>query len=397
MSTTIQKQNRNAFTLVELLVVIAIIGILASLVTAAVFGALNAARQGAYKQQANTLNEGVENYRNKYGDYPPDGSSWPIMERHLRKAFPQILQSEMDLLAPVAPGANGGLQIHNHFGGGYPFVMDPAEALVFFLGGFSSDPQRPFTGVGGPFLATSLPAVLQYNTRRSNSFFEFNTNRLSLRQRPNLAPAISETIFVSEDDSRFFNIANDILPVYLSDSGGIERTAPFVYFDSRTYVFLTNPAAPTSTFVNYYQRVLPTGTAADDRYGAIRPLVSKRPRTPVVPVGSRTILQWLKSNEFMNDKTFQIIGPGGDGIYGGRLAQDVNLNELRDRCEALFVYSSGDSFSPVGVGGNSSGLIYSGWKLNQSVVTAPQYARSLGGEDNTANFSGTTFATSTDD
>ncbi len=56
-------------------------------------------------------------------------------------------------------------------------VMDPAEALVFFLGGFSSNPQRPFTGEGGPFSVTSTDTTvtggqtLQYNVQRTGAFF----------------------------------------------------------------------------------------------------------------------------------------------------------------------------------------------------------------------------------
>ncbi len=92
---------RRAFTLVELMVVIVIIGIIAGFALPAIFSAVKAARQGAYKLEVDTLADAVEKYRTKYGDYPPDGSSWPIMERHLRKAFPQILQSELNLLNPA--------------------------------------------------------------------------------------------------------------------------------------------------------------------------------------------------------------------------------------------------------------------------------------------------------
>ncbi len=396
---TIRKHNRTGFTLVELLVVIAIIGLLTGLIIPAVMGAVKTARQTAYKLEVDTLAEAVEKYRSKYGDYPPDGSSWTVMERHLRKAFPQILQSELDLLSPVAAGAAGSLQVHNHFLSAGSVVMDPSEALVFFLGGFSADPQRPFTGVGGPFLQTSAANVLQYNTQRTAPFFEFVTGRLSLTQMPNPA-ATSETIFVSDDDATYFNIANDILSVFVGSGSKVSEAAPFVYFDSRTYAFGT-PTAPT---LNFYQcaradlstsgtpAIVPEASSNGVRFGAIRPLISATPRTPQVALGSRTALDWLRSNLFVNDKTFQVIGPGADGIYGGRLGQEVNVASLRDFCEALIVYPTGESFVPASVTGAPSGVTYDRWR-----VFAPEELRrrAAGNDDNAANFSERTFAQST--
>ncbi len=62
---------RRAFTLVELMVVIVIIGIIAGFALPAIFSAVKAARQGAYKLEVDTLADAVEKYRTKYGDYPP--------------------------------------------------------------------------------------------------------------------------------------------------------------------------------------------------------------------------------------------------------------------------------------------------------------------------------------
>jgi prepilin-type N-terminal cleavage/methylation domain-containing protein len=100
-----RRSVRTAFTLVELMMVIVIIGILAGLAIPAIMRAISTANEGAYKQEIDTLADAVEKYRTKYGDYPPDGSSWQIMERHLRKAFPQIQQSELNLLNPTTTAA----------------------------------------------------------------------------------------------------------------------------------------------------------------------------------------------------------------------------------------------------------------------------------------------------
>jgi prepilin-type N-terminal cleavage/methylation domain-containing protein len=379
-SSPIRVCVRPAFTLVELMIVIAIIGVLAGLTLAGVFRAVNSAREAAHKLEVDTLAQAVEKYRDKYGDYPPDGSSWQIMERHLRKAFPQILASELNMLDPTSPtalaaqGWSGGnpwqvngassaglpittAGIRNDFdqnvtaGNGYALsdhkVMDPAEALVFFLGGFSSNPQRPFTGEGGPFVVVGAPAgtnptvtltagqALQYNSQRSNQMFEFKDNRLTLFQDPTTG------VVISTDEEKFLGMpqANDLLPVYLAREG-IEDSLPYVYFDSRTYVQMKGAAM----YSNYYQRssvLVMTFTNNADNFGAIRPLVSDIIRSPALTAATTADL--MRFHLFMEEKKFQVHGPGVDNIYGGRIAQDIG--SLAEVANSFISLPSGRSYA----------------------------------------------------
>ncbi len=174
--------QRVGFTLVELLVVMAILGVLAGLLAWGVNSARVAILKRAQAAELANIATAVEAYRTKYGDYPPDGSSWPVMEAHLRKAFPNIVVSELALLNPANSAANGGIR-NDNAPGPHPFggrVFDPAEALVFFLGGFSSDSQRPITGPGGPLKANPVGGGYMYNNQRENAFFEFKNGRLTL-------------------------------------------------------------------------------------------------------------------------------------------------------------------------------------------------------------------------
>lgn len=275
------KGIRAGFTLVELLVVIAIIGLLVGLTVPAVFAVLGTFNRASCKFEVNALSDAVEKYRSKYGDYPPDGSSWPIMEAHLRKAFPNILISELNLLNPANTAAYG--YIHNDYAGR---VMDPAEALVFFLGGFSSDAQRPFTGTGGPFVLNGT--TYQYNASRQNSFYEFPAARLTMSAS---LESTDETVYDSP-------IATDLMPVFLSYKNKLQFGNPYVYFDSRTYQSKTNPPV-----VNFHQTRVSSGE------GAARPYLSEQVNT-LSPALNKPKL-------YENKQTFQILSPGLDGQYAG--------------------------------------------------------------------------------
>ncbi|MCE2786113.1 MAG: type II secretion system GspH family protein, partial [Pirellula sp.] len=207
----------------ELLIVMAILGILAGLLAWGV----NAARVSILKRaqafEVQSIASAVEAYRTKYGDYPPDGSSWPVMEAHLRKAFPNILVSELALLNPALSTANGYIRNDNDLTESHPHlaryistspglrsgrVFDAAEALLFFLGGFSSDPQRPITGPGGPLKLNPVVGAYIYNTQRENAFFEFKIGRLTLD--PNTGASNDEAVY-SE------GVPNDLMPVYVGN------------------------------------------------------------------------------------------------------------------------------------------------------------------------------------
>lgn len=277
------KGIRAGFTLVELLVVVAIIGLLVGLTIPAVFAALGVFNRAACKFEVNALSDAVEKYRSKYGDYPPDGSSWPIMEAHLRKAFPNILVSELNLLSPANIATYG--YIHNDYAGR---VMDPAEALVFFLGGFSSDAQRPFTGPGGPFVLNGT--TYQYNGSRQNSFYDFPAARLTV-----------SASLVSTDESAY-DVAGtpDLMPVFLSYKNKLEFGNPYVYFDSRTYQSKTTPLV-----FNFHQTRVSSGE------GVARPYLSDQVNT-LSPAANKPKL-------YENKQTFQILSPGLDGQYAGML------------------------------------------------------------------------------
>ncbi len=291
-------RSRPAFTLIEVLTVIAIIGILVGLLVPAINVARHTILQRAIALETQTLADAVEKYRQKYNDFPPDGTSLQVVVAHLRKAFPQIAASEINLLTTDTFPGNS-VPLVNQSIGSPTGVMDPAEAIVFFLGGFSSDPIYPLSGVGGPFFITdtsgnqvtsSVPpnqrGSVQYNPDRNEPLFDFNQSQLTL--------AITTTT-VSDDETRYgLGANNDCIPVYRPR----RREAPFVYFDARTYSIPVG----TSRFYNYYG-------SANAPFGVVRPYRSDQKRT--------NTSDFERMYRYMAEDSFQLISAGLDDLFGG--------------------------------------------------------------------------------
>jgi prepilin-type N-terminal cleavage/methylation domain-containing protein len=156
--------GRAAFTLVELLVVITIIGILVALITTAAIGALRTARQAALKTEVEQISASFEKYKDTAGSYPPNlvtdadldnNQVLADLQRHMRQAFPRHKESD-NLLRLLAGFAATGTDAADYPNPPLTGGMTAAEAVVFWLSGFSSDPQYPISGEGGP--AYVIPA-----------------------------------------------------------------------------------------------------------------------------------------------------------------------------------------------------------------------------------------------
>lgn len=314
-----RRAARKGFTLVELLIVMAILGILAGLLAWGV----NAARISILKQaqafEVQSIATAVEAYRNKYGDYPPDGSSWPVMEAHLRKAFPNILASELLLLNPAFSFQNSAIRNDNDLTGTHPHlprytptnsglrsgrVFDSAEALVFFLGGFSNDPQRPITGPGGPL--RPVTGGYTYNPQRENAFFEFQLGRLTLDQT---------TGFSTDEAVYNEGVPPDLMPVYIGSGANLNQGGvPLVYFDSRTYQLTGAFVGDTSYYFNFYSPglVFNQGNMAQCTRNCIRPFLSMSPD----PNKGGAL-------RYANDKTFQLHGAGFDKVFGCQSVRNI--------------------------------------------------------------------------
>lgn len=170
-------RGHRGFTLVELLVVITIIAVLASLLVVGATAAMSRARRARIKIEIDQMSQGMDQYKNEVsgGDYPPnaqintdsgarmaDLKGTPILQlrasvpsdlvRHMKRVSTRMRREEEAIVNCLAGGNStfeifeGTQSIGNILIGG----MTPAEALVFYLNGFSDDPKFPITGSGGP-------------------------------------------------------------------------------------------------------------------------------------------------------------------------------------------------------------------------------------------------------
>lgn len=205
-------RGRAAFTLVELLVVIVIIGILGALITVAASSAIVKARETRIKVEVDMIGTAFQDYQAKFGSLPPSSNPQanttqqaPLrlyMRRHLVQRFSRS-RDNLDAAANQLVAQ-----------------LSPAEAVVFWLGGFSTDPERPISGPGGP--AETIE-------NRRNALFKFDP----LRVMP---------LLDNMGNQQVLNIAGIIIPryIYLPQA----QKEPYVYFDtSRAYALLPSYAS----------------------------------------------------------------------------------------------------------------------------------------------------------
>ena len=207
--------TRQAFTLVELLVVIVIIAILIALLVPTIGGALNSARNAQMGIEVSNLSQAMEAYRTEMNEYPPDFAG-PV-EIDNQKVAAHLARKFRYRNAKQPPPAGDALTVEALKG------LDPAEALVFWLSGFSGDPKFPLNKREAIAVGTGL-------VKGTNPFFEFDLTRLMDKDNdgwPEYYPENSEAPYVyiradnyvlSFDQSNLIKVLN----------GGVENNGRLV-------------------------------------------------------------------------------------------------------------------------------------------------------------------------
>ncbi len=268
------------FTLVEMLVVIGIIGVLVGLLLPAVMSGINSARRAQIALEIAQLDQALQAYKNKFGDFPPSlrgETGYNNFLRHVRKCYPNIDSGHLSLVSDaIWPNRKAMTPEYD------TVRLDEGEALTFWLSRVDNDPRQPFKALLGFTLSSRI--VL----------FEFDERRL-----------VWDSADDADDDGTVkYNSAGDTVDVdYPSYRAPYSRDTCYIHIDARSY--------------SYY------GNNSDSKYAAKAESGSLGYTRPYAATATST------SVTFVNPTTFQIICAGQDGAFGDDLpynAMNVGVN-----------------------------------------------------------------------
>jgi prepilin-type N-terminal cleavage/methylation domain-containing protein len=232
--------RRRGFTLVEMLVVIGIIVLLMALLVPAAAISVSKVRDFNMSAEIGQLATAIETYKKEKGDYPPSmgeidasGNSLylpatrynTVVERHLRKCYPKISQTERDFFYNyIALDSNG----QNR--------LTADEALVFWLSLTQNDERNPFSGKSQNFK--------QYYDFKAERLFVFDNDVVTWTDADGTARQLTLPSYK---------------PTYAGDTA-------FVYLDARTYAMHRQAQYALGGTVQAYFNDLPGTLATQNSY-----------------------------------------------------------------------------------------------------------------------------------
>lgn len=385
------KSSRSAFTLVELLMVITIIGMLVALVSVAAVRAIGTARQTQILVEIGLLDSAMQTYKNDTaGAFPPDcsllstpasgtpttsGSPNDVQNRqnrilaHFRKAFPRLIISG-GYGSSSSPTA-GTLQYMslNAFSQSTAYSslfsgtkapngksqwgdfdnLDPAEALVFWLGGFAV----PYTDATGKvsykligFGANKVGNASSAGPTANGPNSGFGPFNLDVQAR-DMGP-------FEFSQGRLGDADGDGWPEYYPPYGSAAQppgstfpvsnpTPPYVYFDAVSYGYYTTGTTVYPTSALYPS---PSATVASN-------VASGSPGAQPSPAVNASLTAWGTAAPYVqtvpasgnmtwvNPSKFQIISSGLDQQYWFDPSGQLTNSQLR-YYPAGTAYSQGD-------------------------------------------------------
>lgn len=272
------------FTMVEILMVILIIGMLVTLLSVAIGFAIKKAKQTAIHIEISNLSAAMQDLSSKSlgGEFPPcmtipAGSATPDratqFSRMIRKRFPRCVQDYAAIKAFLQSSnayntAASNPNLYNLD------LLDPAEAIVFWLGGLPAVPGATSSKLLGFSANATTPFVLTGS--RGSSLYAF-------------------------DESRLVDADGDGWLEYIPPGINKPSVAPYVYFDAASYQY----SAGGNTYAACYP-----GTAFPITGGSPSAAFTNAWGFAVPYADTATPTAW-------SPKSFQLISAGLDSEYGG--------------------------------------------------------------------------------
>ena len=317
MTTNRKRANRGAgFTLVEILVVIVIIGLLAGISSTVLISARNSARGAVVATQMSQLSMALDEYKNQFGEYPPDFSDPEAVMRHVKKRWPRYhlpgasvddqyaeFMTHVQYGCKVSSGLNEAPTGLNDLDGQHVWnLQNYISSLVFWLGGlpdydgkpsgFYANPKAPL-GVGYNSADVLVPLALPLKARREAPLFDFELKNIGTYWS---APYNGSVVCypVEDEDDLWDSSLNAFHYVPAFEQGEL----PLVYFRP-------SPNSPYGA---------PDGSSSKTFYLADSDDAANATLTRAVPYArnydANGKLAWYE------EKRFQMVHPGVDGAFG---------------------------------------------------------------------------------
>lgn len=318
MTTNRKRANRGAgFTLVEILVVIVIIGLLAGISSTVLISARNAARSSVVATQMSQLSMALDEYKNQFGEYPPDFTDPDAVMRHVKKRWPRYdVQTYAEFLehvrcgcrlssgsgdVPNAASLSNAQNLLNNLDGEHVWeIENPASALVFWLGGlpdvdgkpsgFYANPKAPL-GVGLNGAGNIAPLANPLKARRETPFFDFELKNVAAFNAGTHAAASGPVYYAAEASE----LEDASVGAFVYAPAFQQGDLPIVYFRPSV-------ASPYEAKSFWFADAAPgSGAAVSEAVAYAR--YSEQ-------VGRALRHAWHEENRF------QLIHPGFDGLFG---------------------------------------------------------------------------------
>ncbi|MDD3588349.1 MAG: type II secretion system protein [Thermoguttaceae bacterium] len=280
MNVTMLKTSRarSGFTMIELLVVMMIIVLVSGLLIGTYAGVRTLFRGVSVQQRMGQISHALEVYKQKHGEYPPDGSRLDEIRRHILKRWPNVLRDKSTY------GGSTKLQVYLTM-----VPRDPHKALLFWLCGpprgtggavgFSTDPNDPF-------------GLTQNGT---NFVFDPNCDTLE-------TPLIDLSFDGNAADGRDHGNCN------FAEGCFVYADKPVVYFRAEKFGYLCDKYAADGTLI---QANVPKLCYYDDD--------PSNTSCSVIHMAA----PYMKGNKWVNPDSYQLIYPGDDGQFGSKYLNNV--------------------------------------------------------------------------
>lgn len=306
------------FTLVEILVVIVIIGLLAGMTTTVVVSARRSVSNSVITAQMSQLSIALDEYKNKFGEYPPDLSDKVAVERHLKKRWPRYNVNYEQFLDHIGYGCqlssgvySGAINSLAELNGQYIWKLGKnpkssngdsvgayISSLVFWLGGlpdqhgvpsgFYASPKYPL----GISAATNLPIGRPNRAKKEKPFYSFDKKYLGTYDYGYDSALGCNFYYKVEDESSLWD---DSLNAYVYIPAYCQGDYPIVYFRPSVNV-------PYASKFFYLTR----SNNATDGVSCAVPYAQD-------------------ASTWYEEKRFQLVHPGDDGLFGSANSVDMRV------------------------------------------------------------------------